>query len=82
MSEGKICLISCPHCSMTVEIIALNCRIFRCGVFKNTMRQIDPHLPKEQCEKLIEDRVIYGCARPFKVEGTTDKPEVSVCGYI
>ncbi len=82
MSEGNICIISCPHCFLTLEITELNCRIFRCGVLKTTMTQIDPHLPQEECDKLVKDCMIYGCARPFKVEGTFDNPDVSVCGYI
>ena len=36
-------LVCCPHCDTTIEIIELNCRIFRCGVLKSTGQQIDPH---------------------------------------
>ena len=28
-------VISCPHCGQFIEVLALNCRIFRCGIYKN-----------------------------------------------
>lgn len=78
----NICVISCPHCSLYVEVIALNCRIFRCGIIKETMKQIDPHLPKEQCDELVKGDLIFGCGKPFRVDGTIENPEVSICDYI
>ena len=54
--------IQCPHCGIDIEIVEINCGIFICGVDKNG-KQIDPHLPKEQCEKLND---IYGCKNSFK----------------
>ena len=58
-------IICCPHCSQPIEIIELNCRIFRCGIFKATFQQIDPHLCKEICEELVKTQRIYGCGKPF-----------------
>ena len=33
-------IINCPHCNQCIEVIELNCKIFRCGVFKKNMKQI------------------------------------------
>lgn len=75
--------ISCPHCDTTIEIIALNCRIFRCGILKSTGNQIDPHLAKEQCDILFKNNEIYGCGKPFKVEIKEHGSVVCYyCGYI
>jgi hypothetical protein len=71
-------LYFCPSCFQAIEIIETNCGIFRCGVMKDTMRQIDPHLPQSECERLVDDDLIYGCARPFKyAEGC-----LVVCDYM
>jgi hypothetical protein len=67
--------MECPTCGIGIEIISVNCGIFRCGVYKSTGVQIDPHMPKVQCDA-IKDQ-IYGCATPFKwVDGKLVK-----CGY-
>lgn len=60
-------LIQCPHCDQYIEIIALNCAIFRCGIYKQNYEQIPPHLPELQCRQLIESNLIFGCGRPFKI---------------
>jgi len=72
-----ICHCPYPDCNIGIEIIEINCAIFRCGIYKDG-KQIDPHLSKEQCDKLkIEDK-IWGCGRPFKlVDGALIK-----CEYI
>jgi hypothetical protein len=81
--------IECPHCHQLIEVLELNCRIFRCGVYKSTFKQIDPHLPKDQCDELALCGEIYGCGKPFQI---LDRPEtgdhgetlydVVICGYI
>jgi hypothetical protein len=48
----------------------LNCLIFRCGIFKDTLHQLDPHLCKEECDRLFKEGKIYGCGKPFRVEET------------
>jgi len=59
-----------------IEILEVNCAIFRCGVVKSTGEQIDPHLPKAECDKLGD--TIYGCAKPMRlVDG-----KLVVCDYI
>jgi hypothetical protein len=81
--------IECPHCKQAIEVVELNCRIFRCGIYKSTFKQVDPHLPKDQCDKLAEHGTIYGCGKPFQIvdrQEMGDKGEpmynVVVCEYI
>ncbi len=73
-------IVECPHCSEPILIFKkeINCKIFRHGVLKSTNQQIDPHLPKSECEFLVKNEKIYGCGGPFKIEN-----ECSViCDYL
>lgn len=78
----SIPIIECPHCQLFVEIVELNCRIFRHGVYKSTGKQINPHAAKSECDKLVAKNLIYGCGKPFKVDITDSKITVSVCDYV
>jgi hypothetical protein len=72
-------ILNCPYsdCNIAIEIIEINCAIFRCGIHKNGT-QIDPHLVKEECDKLKQEDKIWGCGRPFKlINGSLIK-----CEYI
>ena len=60
-------IISCPHCNQSIEVIEINCRIFRCGIMKSNFTQIHPHLPKSECDRLFNEQLIYGCGKPFKL---------------
>ena len=79
----SLVLLTCPYadCGVTVEIIELNCRIFRCGVLKATGQQIPPHAPKEECDGYVRDGLIYGCGRPFRVDGENPDFSSHSCGY-
>jgi len=69
-------IYNCPHCNISIEVIEINCAIFRCGVYKSTGQQVEPHLSKEECDKIITK--IWGCGKPFQlVNGTLVK-----CHYI
>lgn len=57
----------------------LHCRIFRHGVYRDSNKQIPPHLPKEECERLVTEGLIHGCGKPFRV---TSDMEAVVCDYI
>ena len=71
-------LVTCPHCTTSIEILAVNCGIFRCGVHKDTLVQLNPHLPQAACEALRQGSSIYGCGKPFRlVDG-----EAVACDYI
>jgi hypothetical protein len=79
--------VECPHCTILIEILELNCRIFRCGIHKKSLKQIGQHLPKNECDSLFKDKKIYGCGKPFIVEtvnSTTDELtyKAFVCDYI
>lgn len=66
-------IISCPHCNQSIEVIEINCRIFRCGIMKSNFTQIHPHLPKSECDRLFNEQLIYGCGKPFKLVKPVNK---------
>jgi hypothetical protein len=39
--------VKCPHCDGTIEILEINCAIFRHGVLKQTGLQLHPHASKQ-----------------------------------
>jgi hypothetical protein len=59
-------ILKCPHCDLNIEIVEVNCGVFRCGISKFLFQQINPHLSQEECEKLVKDDIIYGCGKPFQ----------------
>lgn len=73
-------VIKCPHCEQLLEVLAINCGIFRHGVDKVTGRQIPPHLLKPQCDALVASDAIYGCGKPFRYLGP--KRGAVKCPYI
>lgn len=84
MEDGSFCFL-CPTCQGTILVAPheLNCRIFRHGVFRTTGEPISPHAPKEECDRLFFQNLIYGCGRPFQVIQQTDGSEKAViCDYI
>lgn len=72
-------IVCCPSCFQYIEIEKINCGVFRCGVYKSDGKQIDPHLPQEECEKLVLDGLIYGCGKPFRITSKFEEP--IVCSY-
>ena len=70
-------IVTCPHCGDYIIILKLNCRIFRHGVFKDSLQQIPPHLDKPSCDKILKK--IYGCGKPFQI--TSDNQAI-ICDYI
>ena len=76
-------IVKCPHCEMYIEVIELNCKIFRCGIYKDSMKQIDPHMQKLLCEQLSTNDLIYGCGKPFRVDLNSKNEYISTaCDYI
>jgi|LakMenEpi03Aug12_release.lakeMendotaPanAssembly.Ray.scaffolds.fasta_scaffold2030469_1 hypothetical protein len=59
----------CPNCfdEIIVKVNELNCRIFRHAIYKNTFKQVEPHLPKLECDFLTENNLVYGCCKPFEI---------------
>jgi hypothetical protein len=81
-------VLACPHCHEYVLIYLkeLNCRIFRHGVYKETLQQIDPHMSKDMCNQLLEKNLIHGCGKPFQVieKKINNKTEYNsiICDYL
>lgn len=73
--------VTCPHCDcgVLIPIKETNCRIFRHGVFKITNVQINPHLPKIECDRLANENLIIGCGKPFRL---TENNIAIICDYI
>lgn len=78
--------VQCPHCSQSIEVLEINCKIFRCGVYKDSYKQIYPHMSKIGCDQLVAESKIYGCSKPFKLVSVQDNSANSwtavECEYI
>eukprot|EP00004_Rigifila_ramosa_P011785 TRINITY_DN2519_c0_g1_i1.p1 TRINITY_DN2519_c0_g1~~TRINITY_DN2519_c0_g1_i1.p1 ORF type:complete len:156 (+),score=20.31 TRINITY_DN2519_c0_g1_i1:72-539(+) len=81
-SSDDVLILECPHCQGTVQILALNCRIFRHGAFKRSGMQIPPHASQAECEMWLSRNAVDGCAKPFRVVQVGDKLVAEVCDYI
>ena len=70
----------CPHCQIQIQVQVndLNCKIFRCGIFKSNFNPINPHGSKIYCDELLNNDLIYGCGKPFIFIDTY----VETCDYI
>lgn len=53
-------IFECHHCELFFTIIIH-------AVFKNNMSQINPHLPKKDCEELVVNNLVIGCAKPLQI---------------
>lgn len=77
-------IFECPHCNdyIIVHKNELNCRIFRHAVYKINNEQINPHSSKDICDKLFNEDLIYGCAKPFQILSYDDSYYAEICDYI
>ena len=77
-------IVKCPHCDLLIFVYfkELNCRIFRHGIYKTTLKQIDPHLPKIDCDRLKTNDEIIGCGKPFVIVNIRTTPIAVSCDYI
>lgn len=77
-------IVKCPHCDLLIFVYLkeLNCRIFRHGIYKTTLKQIDPHLPKIDCDRLKTNDEIIGCGKPFVIVNIRNTPIAVSCDYI
>ena len=71
--------VTCPHCDLFVWIEEINCRIFRHAVYKHNGEPIHPHSPQIECEALVREDKVFGCAKPFRLN-SLNEPEI--CDYI
>ncbi len=79
-----IIYLDCPHCGhlfMTTEN-TLACAIYRHAVLKSNMEQINPHSSEEECKNFIDNDLIYGCGKPFRVIKKDNNYEAIICDYI
>jgi len=60
-------LINCPHCQISIEVLELNCCIFRCGVYRENGEQINQHMPEIEAKLLFLRDQIWGCGRQFRI---------------
>ena len=99
-SISKTNKLYCPHCNIELDHFTtdLNCGIFRCGWYVDTYQQIEPHLNKYECDKLISwdktmdidkfkmvptvNKKIIGCAKPFRIYNTNNTLNIEKCEYI
>ena len=77
-------VVKCPHCEQLIVVESVNCAIFRCAIYKSTMQQLNPHAPKDLCDRLKDQDQIYGCGKPFKVEWDHEYNQFNavICEYI
>jgi hypothetical protein len=73
----------CPHCDLPVQVLENDtaCCIFRHAVYKTSMQQVGPHTSKDECDRLVSEELVFGCAKPFRL--FKDSPAyVEECDYI
>lgn len=76
-------VVTCPHCHEYVLIEEINCAIFRHGVLKDGLNQMNPHTPKGLCDSLVSRQEIYGCGKPFRlVQDKNGLYTAVICDYI
>ena len=90
-------IFTCIHCKEPFVIAHkdFNCQILRHGVYRHNLQPINPHASKEECETLIHDGLIFGCAGPLQIvekvagagegagEGTAGPGyDIIICDYI
>jgi hypothetical protein len=74
----------CPHCGGGVEVLVreVNCKIFRHAVYIKNGQQIGPHTKKHECDRLVREGLVRGCAKPFRLNRNGPNWYVEVCDYI
>lgn len=85
MSSKTVLSFPCPHCGLLFEVLEseLRCRIFRHAVMRADMKQLNPHAPKVECDRVVREGLVFGCAKPFRIDGDPKSGyRVSICGYI
>ena len=77
-------IVNCPNCKQLIYIEKkdFNCHIFRHGILKETLKQIDPHLDKKNCDRLKRQNLIWGCGKPFKLINENNNYRTIICDYI
>jgi hypothetical protein len=74
----------CPNCRQQIIVLKkqLRCKIFRHAIYKSSFKQVNPHMSREKCEKLIREDKVYGCCKPFEIISNENKKmKAIVCDY-
>jgi DNA-directed RNA polymerase subunit RPC12/RpoP len=76
--------LNCPYCDIKILLNEneIFCAIFRCGIYKSSYQQINPHLPKLECNRLKELNLIYGCGGAFQLINNNKEYKLIKCEYI
>ena len=48
---------------------------------KDSLKQMDPHCPKNECDRLFSQGLIYGCGKPFQIIVNGNEVRVEICEY-
>ena len=82
--DNEVYIFECPHCKdlIMVNIREVNCQIFRHAQYKSNGIQINPHATKEECDYYINNNLIYGCGKPFKILEINNEFQTEICEYI
>ena len=77
-------ILKCPHCNDYVLIYKkeFNCKIFRHAYYRDSFKQINPHMKKEECVRLLDEGFIYGCGKPFQIIEKEKSIVLKKCNYI
>ena len=78
-------MFTCLHCQepFVISHKEFNCRILRHGVYKHNLQPINPHATKEDCDTLLRNESIYGCAGPLQIVASpAGLYEIYICDYI
>ena len=52
------------------------------SILKIDYKQINPHCSKEECDTYIENNLIFGCGKPFRVIMDGSEYKTEICDYI
>lgn len=75
-------VLNCPHCNEPILIEQINCGIFRHGIYRENLKQMNPHENKIKCDSDFQNELIYGCGKPFQIKIENDHYSISICDYI
>lgn len=84
IEDDKSLQLACPHCEGIFNVFdnEIRCRIFRHGVHKKLLLPMNPHASKEECDRLVEEGIIFGCGKPFEmIKDDNGSWKAVVCEY-
>ena len=76
--------LPCPWCGGLIEVVAINCAIFRHGTFKHNGLQIPPHSKETEVAAWLQTPGLQGCGQPFRyvsVKATPGSALLEPCGW-